>query len=192
MQPATNLESTMRQLALLLLFVPIYGWGQPTGTSAPQPHEGCRPGLFINVQHEDTVKQCAIIDSITKLMVGRWELVEEGAGDCFVPAHAPARMTQITINQQGEGLLFIAGSRGVWFQLLLSYYYANVHFAMVQNGYSGYSNYFEFFPPNKRPKRKGIPDRTGYYPNILRVCEETLIMYGPRTGLSYVFRRMRD
>ena len=122
------------------------------------------------------------------MLIGRWELAEEGAGACFVAAHAPAQATQIRINQQGQGLILVAGSQVARFQLQLSFYWSNVHFVMTQDDNA---NYFKFFPLKDR-----MPDReenyTNYYPNIVRVCEETLILYGPRTGLSYVFRRIPD
>lgn len=178
----------MRRLALLLLFLPIYSWGQPYDRAAPLTYKECNPERFAYVSPKDTVRQRAILDSTTKLLIGRWELAEEGAGACFVVAHAPAQATQITINQQGQGLILVAASQVARFRLRLSFYWSYVHFVMTQDDNT---NYFKFFPP-----KNGTPDREGnytnHYPNIVRVCEETLILYGPRTGLSYVFRRIPD
>ncbi|MBO0936479.1 hypothetical protein J2I47_07985 [Fibrella sp. HMF5335] len=177
----------MRRL-ILLLFMPIYSWGQPNERSAPLTYEECNPERFAYVPPNDTVRQRAIIDSTTKMLVGRWELAEEGAGACFVAAHAPAQATQIRINQQGQGLLLVAGSQVARFQLQLSFYWSNVHFVMNQDDNA---NYFEFFPQKNGPS-DAEGNLTNHYPNILRVCEATLILYGPRTGLSYVFRRIAD
>ena len=182
----------MRQLTLLLLLITVHSWGQSIGQSAPLYYKDCSPERLTHVPQEDTVRQCAIIDSVSKLMAGRWELAEEGAGACVVSAHAPAHTTHIILNQQGEGKLLVNGSPEARFQLLLSYYWSNVHFAMVQNGFTNYFRFLPPLPPNyrKRPRPEGVPDMAGYYRNVLRVCEETLVLSGPVTGLSYVFRRV--
>ena len=173
--------------ALLLLLQPYFSWSQVLKRDPPLPYKDCDPpSLFI--AETDSIRQRAVIDSTVPLVAGHWQLVEEEAGACFVAAHAPAQHTEVTIDRQGQGITYINGQPVNKFQLLFSFYYGRVHFVMNQT--SG-QPYFDFLPPYKsRNKRHYNPKFEGAYRNVLRVCEETLIMTGPRTGLSYVFRRV--
>lgn len=165
-------------------------WGQTTSWPTPLPYKICKLER-IWVADKDTIRQRAVLDSLSTLLAGRWLLVEEGAGGCFVPAHAPIRHTEMDVNKQGEGIAYVAGKQETAFQLLLSFYWGNARFVMNEQRSKPY---FGFFPSaqDKNAGRYYRPktDPAYAYRNILKVCEETLVLYGPRTGLSYVFRRL--
>ena len=172
---------------VLLVGVSNYGWSQPLMRNPPLPYKDCKPERLF-VSEKDSVRQRTVLDSIAVLFAGSWQLAEEEAGACFVAAHAPAQNTEMVLNQKGQGLVFVEGRQVTSFQLLLSFYWGNAHFVMNE---TIAKPYFDFLPPHKsRNKRNYDPKFEGAYPNIVRVCEETLIMTGPRTGLCYVFRRL--
>lgn len=177
-------------LMAVLIFLARNGWGQATSWPVPLPYKVCTPER-IWVAEKDSVRQRSVLDSLSTLLAGRWLLVEEGAGDCFVPAHAPIHHTEMVLTKQGEGIAYVSGKQETAFQLLLSFYWGNAHFVMNEQRSKPY---FRFFPSaqDKNAGRYYRPqsDPAYAYRNSLKVCEETLWLYGPRTGLSYVFRRL--
>lgn len=165
----------------------ICAQSQPLIRPSPLFYKVCDPEPMV-VSEQDSVRQQAVLDSISILFTGRWELAEEGAGACFVPAHAPDQSTELTLNQQGQRATYVAGKQITTFRLRLSYYWGTTHFVIDQQDTK---NYFGFLPPYiSRNGRYYDPKFKGQYPNILRVCQETLSLTGPATGLSYIFRRV--
>ena len=174
-------------MPLLGLLLATGSGGQPLMRSAPLAYQPCQPEPLV-VEEQDSVRQRAVLDSISILFSGRWELAEEGAGDCFVAAHAPTQYTEMILTRQGQGVVYVAGKQITTFRLLLTFYWGSPRFAMNE---TSPKPYFDFLPPYKsRRKHPYDPTFEGRYVNLLRVCAETLRMTGPRTGLSYVFRRL--
>ena len=172
-----------------LLLVPFFSWGQ-TLKIAPLPYRVCefKP---VYVVEKDSLRRQVVLDSIAVLLPGRWQLVEAGAGACFTPPYAPDQYTEMILDGQGYGVVYQGGKLLTSFQLRLSFYQGLVHFIMEETRNPAY---FKFFPSSLDNKaglryRPTIPFAYAYK-NNLQVCEETLHLYGPRTGLSFVFKRL--
>ena len=103
----------------------------------PLPYKVCTPER-IWVVDRDSVRQRAVLDSLLTLLAGRWLLVEEGAGGCFVPAHSPIHHTEMVLTKQGEGIAYVSGKQETAFQLLLSFYWGNAHFVMNEQRSKSY------------------------------------------------------
>lgn len=174
---------------IYLIGLPVLSWGQKLRL-APLPYKIC-PYEPLFVRETDSLRKRAILDSISILVPGRWQLVEAGAGACFTPPYAPDEYTEMILDSHGHGVVYQGDKLLTTFQLQLGFYWNGVRFLMDE---TRNPSFFQFFPSSldKRAGRYYRPNNpyAHVYRNSLRVCEETLYMYGPRTGLSFVFKRL--
>lgn len=174
---------------VILLLVPFYSGGQTLRLSSlPYRICGFKP---VYVAEKDSLRKQIVLDSISVLLPGRWQLVEAGAGACFTLPYAPDQYTEMILDGQGYGVVYQGGKLLTSFQLQLSFYQGLVHFIMEETRKPAY---FQFFP-SSLDKKAGLRYRSttpfAYaYKNRIQVCEETLHLYGPRTGLNFVFKRL--
>lgn len=178
-----------RWIFIYILVSPVFCWGQRL-QSPPLPYKVCQFER-IHVAETDSVRRQMVTDSLARLLPGRWQLVEMDAGDCFVAAHAPDRYTEMVLTDQGKGTVHQGGKLLTTFQLSHHFYWGQLRFIMEETRDPAY---FDFFPSSvdKRAGRYYKPDSPyeHVYKNTILVCKETLVMYGPRTGLSFVFKRL--
>lgn len=176
-------------VAVCLVIISVSCWGQRL-QSPPLPYEVCQ-FEDIRVSETDSARRQVITDSIARLLPGRWQLVEMGAGACFVAAHAPDEYTEMILTDKGEGTVYQGGGLLTTFQLSLQFYWGKLRFIMEETREPAY---FRFVPSalDSRAGRYYRPNSpyAHVYKNTILICEETLVMYGPRTGLSFVFKRL--
>lgn len=180
--------------SIVMLFVALAcgfpSLSQSVKTTPPLPYKECNPGPVF-VSEQDSTRQRALLDSISTLFTGRWEMAVENVGACFMPAHSPARSTTLTLTAQGKGVIYVSAKQVATFQLHLSYYDGNAHFVMDKQ--QDAKNYFGFYPPYvSQDGQYYKPSIKGQYPNLLFVCQETLRLTGPASGLDFIFRRVKN
>ncbi|RZK77977.1 MAG: hypothetical protein EOO85_07475 [Pedobacter sp.] len=183
------------QVVIYLMAIPIFSRGQALKL-APLPYKVCEFNPLY-VPEKDSLRKQVILDSISVLLAGRWQLVLAGGGACFAPPYAPDEYIEMLLDSQGHGLVYQQDKLLTTFRLRLTFYWTGIRFLMDE---TRSPTYFDFFPTTfdktsgwyERFTRRKDPHNpyATLYRNSLRVCEETLYMSGPRTGTSYVFKRL--
>lgn len=162
-------------MLLTLLVLPVLGRGQSGVLTRKAIWDLCPPLSYINMDTapKDSSLLKSSVDSIARLMTGRWELLEISGG--WGPYHPPARATEMVINQQREGDIYENGVWSAHFKLLLTRRWNSIRFKINEPG-------TPFFNFGFRQKSLG---------GLLYVCDQKLIISDAMgDGTAYAFRRI--
>lgn len=126
----------------------------------------CRPLAYLS----DSVAIQASLDSITKLMIGRWSLrIVEGG---WTAARKPEKMVELIFDQRRRGVIYEDGQLVASVELVIWRLWGMVRFDVNQQGNSIINL--------SVPKPRG---------GLLSICDEKLFITDERT--LYAFRRIQ-
>lgn len=173
-------------LFTLLILHSIQLWSQSIATNQTDK-EYCPHSRRLSYIHpKDSIRRQAVLDSINRLLVGRWQLIDIGTKTYYVMPTAEDSI-QISIDEQGSSIVRSKGKQVVDFQVAAGINYGNLRCVISEAGRA----YFRFRTPRVRAGQRDMNNGETIYPNGLRVCEEYLEIYAfTSAGPYYVFKRL--
>lgn len=126
----------------------------------------------------DSIATQSAIDSLTSLISGRWELMETHH-DAYNPVRKPGCPTEMTLDRQGNGVIYQNNQLEATFQLTVVLYYGFFRFNISEEG-----RQFFNLPPYRRGKLTA--NQGG-----ITACGQRLLISGVRSSsVGFVFKRI--
>ncbi len=162
-----------RQLAVLLMLLVLanFSWGQAGVLTQKAIWDLCPPLAYVATKDSSLLESS--VDSIARLMAGRWELLEVSGG--WGPNHPPARATEMVLNQLSQGEIYENGVWSAHFELTMTRRWRTIRFKINEPG----KPFFNF----------GFSQKS--LGGTVRVCDQKLIISDAMgDGIAYAFRRI--
>ena len=134
----------------------------------------------------DSTRRRVILDSVNRLLVGQWQLIDIGT-KTYTVMPTPADSIEMSIGEQESAIVRVKGKLIVGFQVAVGINYGNLRCIISEAGRA----YFRFRTPQVKASQRDMGNGETIYPNGLRVCEEYLEIYAfSSAGPYYVFKRL--
>jgi hypothetical protein len=169
------MSSRLIGIIIIIFMLPRCSWSQ--GQVDTTWFNADCPDHRLSTQLDSIAIQSAI-DSITSLISGRWELIETHH-DAYNPIRKPDYPTKMTLDKQGNGVIYQNNQVKATFQLTIVLFYGFFRFNISEEG-----RQFFYLPPYRRR------NFTAYQGGIT-ACGQRLLISGVRSSsIGFVFKRI--
>ena len=168
---------------IFILFISLCSWvGTQLTLTVQTDKKYCIDQQRVVVPEFDSTRRQLVLDSVNRLLIGRWQLIEIGRSSLTMPT--PEQSIEISVDAQGHAIVYRQGVPKIDFILFASSTITFLRCGINETG----RTYFRLL---KNSRGGDIPNVRIYYPNGLRVCEEFLEIWAPTSaGPYYIFKRL--
>ncbi len=164
--------------------MPIYIWGQSASSKSKNKCGWEAEPIF--PLHLDSTRRQAIVDSVNRLLIGRWQLIDV-SDRVFVSMPTPEQQVEMLIDKQGHTIVYRQGQPILNCRLAASLAFYRLRFEADQAA----RTYFHLGKPVLSKGEYDTPKGQYVHYNRLRVCRDTLVFYSlSSVGPSYAFKRL--
>lgn len=173
-------------LFILLIAGSTGARSQPLLDNKPGTEYCTRENPLSGIIYADSIGQQVILDSVNRLLIGQWQLVNIGT-KTYWEMPVPEDSIKMSIDGQGNATVYKQGSQLIDFHLAAGINYGNLRCVISEVGRA----YFNLRTSLVSDGQGGLAKGKLIYPNGIRVCEEYLELYAFRShSPNYVFRRL--
>ena len=134
----------------------------------------------------DSTRRQVVLDSVNRLLVGQWQLIDIGTKTYNVMP-TPEDSITLSVDGQGKSVVYEKGKQVIDFQLAAGINFNNLRCVISEAGRA----YFHLRASRKSKGEDELSQQPVIYPNGLRVCEDYLEIYAfTSAGPSYIFKRL--
>lgn len=177
------------KILLFLLMTGLNGtWSQPLLNSKRDIEYCARENRLGYMGSTDSTRHQVVLDSVSRLLVGQWQLVDIGMKIHNVMP-VPGDSITMSIDGQGNTTAYVRGKKLIDFQLAAGINYGQLRCVISEGG----RDYFHLKTSLVSNGQGGLDKGKPVYRNGIRVCEDYLELYGfTSAGPYYVFKRLRQ
>ncbi|AUD04123.1 hypothetical protein [Spirosoma pollinicola] len=175
------------KLPLILLILGSTQTMAPSLSANQTDREYCPHAKRLSYMHPtDSTRRQVVLDSVNRLLVGQWQLIDIG-NKTYKVMPTPEDSITLSVDGQGKSVVYEKGKQLIDFQLASGINFNNLRCVISEAGRA----YFHLRASRPSKGEEELSQQQVFYPNGLRVCEDYLELYAyTSAGPYYVFKRL--